>query len=51
MQLNNQLQLQAVLKERKRLKKEKLSQERQVRLVSFMMVMGTVVAVISILKG
>lgn len=51
MQLNNQLQLQAVLKERKRLKKEKLIQERQVRMVSFMMVMGTVVAVISILKG
>lgn len=50
MQLNNQLQLRAILKEQKRQKIERLSQERQVRLITFIMFLTSLLVVGSILK-
>jgi hypothetical protein len=50
MQLNNQLQLNAILKEQKRQKNVRLSQERQVRLISTIMFLTAFLVVMSILK-
>jgi hypothetical protein len=50
MQLNNQLQLNAILREQKRQKNERLNQDRQVRLVSLGMFLTAILVVMSILK-
>jgi hypothetical protein len=50
MQLNNQLQLHAILKEQKRQKTERLNKELQVRLVSLGMFLTAFFVVMSILK-
>jgi hypothetical protein len=50
MQLNNQLQLHAIIREKKRQKNERSNQERQVRLVSLGMFLTAFLVVMSILK-
>lgn len=51
MQLNNQLQLNAILKEQKRQKKNRISQERQMRLISLIMFVTAYLVVMNILKA
>lgn len=51
MQINNQLQLRAILREKRQERLQKQLEARQIKAMSFMMIMGSLLIVASIIKG